>query len=74
MHHLEWYADTIHELREWEHLLRELMVSADASGGGGGDMQRAHWFLMLIAGEEGSHKRWVRVDPVSYTHLRAHET
>ena len=34
-----------------------MVTQADGSA-----QQRFHWFVMLIAGEEGAHKRWIRVD------------
>ena len=58
MHHIEWYADTIQELRDWQALLRTLMVADNDAE----TPARAHWFVMHIAGERHAHKRWVKLE------------
>ena len=61
MHHLEWYADTVPELREWERLLRSLMIADDAER-----KQHVHtgWFVVLPMGPAmpSATKQWLKVE------------
>ena len=66
MHHLEWYADTIQELREWERMLRSLMVSDEVAK----RQMRSGWFVVFAMGShsvDGAIKRWIQVEDLHLT-------